>query len=139
MEAVETHPDIGADGVGQCQGLLTAVDEVRLEAVQRLDGHPHPGGVGVLADFLEAGDAPLPLLLGRAVRHDLADGARHDRDLLALELFDHRDDVLHVLHGGGALLLVLGAEIALGEREGHRAQHVKPLSASSLRTSAVSY
>ena len=120
VEAVEAHPDIGPDGVGQRQGLLAAVDEVRLEAVQRFDRDPHAGGVGVLADLLEAGDAPLPLLLGGAVGNDLADGARHDRDLLALELLDHRDDVLHVLHGRGALLLVLGAQVALGEREGHR-------------------
>ncbi len=121
VEAVEAHADVGADRVGECQRLLTPVDEVGLEAVQRLDAHPHPGGVGVLVDLLQAGDAPLPLLFGCAVGDDLADRAGHDRDLLPVELLDHRDAVLHVLHGRGALLLVLGAQVALGERQRDRA------------------
>ena len=47
VERVEGHAAVAADRVGQRQRLLAAVQEVRLEAVERLQPDPHADRLGV--------------------------------------------------------------------------------------------
>ena len=48
VERVERHAAVAADLLGQRQRLLAAVEEVGLEAVQRLQRDPHADRLGVL-------------------------------------------------------------------------------------------
>ena len=75
MEGVEADAAIGRDRFGKRQRLVGAVEEIGLEAVERLDGDAHALLLAVVVAFLDALDEPLPFLLGRAVGRDLADGA----------------------------------------------------------------
>ena len=86
MEGIEADAAIGADRFGQRQGLVGAVQDIGLEAVERLDGDAHALLLAVLVAFLDALDEPLPFLLGRSIGRDLADGRRNQGDDLAFEL-----------------------------------------------------
>jgi len=70
--------------------------------------------------FARGIDYPAPFLRLGAVRHDLADGGRHQRDDLAVELAHHGEHVLDVLDRALALALILGGEVAFAEHERHR-------------------
>ena len=121
VEQVQAHAAVRADRIGQGERLVAAVDEIGLEAVQRLDGDADAGLLGVRIDLLDAFDQPLPFLVGRAVGHHLADRGRHHRDDLAVELLGQRDHALHVVDGLLALRDVLGGEVALAQRQRDRA------------------
>jgi len=117
VEHVEADAAVGPDFLGQQQRLVVAVEEVRLEAVERLERQLHALALAVLVALLQALDGPLPLVLGRALRLHLAHRGRDDRDLDAPELLDHRDAVVHVLHRRGALRFVLRQQVALREHQ----------------------
>ena len=66
----------------ELEHLLGGVDQVGLEAVQRLDREPHATLAGVVGDVLEAldGERALLLALGRLEHPRLADGRVHRPD-----------------------------------------------------------
>ena len=107
VEDVEADAAIAADVLREGERLVTAVQEVRLEAVQRLETESDALLLGVVLALLEAVDRPAPLVLGRAHRRDLPDRRGHDGEDLAAELLDHVDRVLHVLDAAHAHVLVL--------------------------------
>ena len=51
VECVEADADVGRDRLRERERLRAAVDEVGLEAVERLDRHPDTGGAGVVMDL----------------------------------------------------------------------------------------
>ena len=83
VERVEQHADVvRADAVEQLEHLLGGVDEVGLEAVERLDREPDAALGGVVGDRLDALDRERALLLalGRLEHPRLADGRVHRAD-----------------------------------------------------------
>src|SRR5690606_6629015 len=91
--------------------------DVGLEAVERLDGDLDADLLGMGEALARGVDQPAPLLFLGAVGNDLADGARNERDDLAVKLADHRQHVLDILHGTFTLALIPGGEIALAEHK----------------------
>ena len=84
--------------LGQRERLLAAVQEVGLEAVERLEADPDADRLGVRLALLEASTAQRHSSLGRAPSATIlptVDG--HDREDLAAELGDERQAVLDVL------------------------------------------
>src|SRR5215207_1059781 len=120
VEDVERHAAVAADVLGQRDGLVGAVEEVRLEAVERFEPDPHADLLRVRLALLEAVDGPLPLLLGRGHRDDLADRRGDDREDAAAEAGDERQAVLDVLHARHADVVVLVHEVAAARHERHR-------------------
>ena len=127
VERVERHAAVTADGVGQRQRLVAAVEEVGLEAVQRLQADPHADRLRVGLALLEGVDAPAPLVGGRAHRHGLADRGRHDRDDLAAEARDERQAVLDVGDARRARVRILVHEVARAHHQRHRAPALEPV------------
>ena len=96
VEDVERDAAVAADGLGHRDGLVGAVDEVGLEAVERLDADAHADLLRVRLALLEALDAPAPLVLGRAHRDDLADRRGHDgEDLPPIEATSERQSLTY--------------------------------------------
>jgi hypothetical protein len=71
----------------------------------------------VLVALLQALYGPVPLFFGPGIGNQLADGARHDGDLLAAQFLHHRDGVLDVLHRHRSILLVFREQIAFAEHQ----------------------
>ncbi len=121
--AQEVGPDVVADLLGEQQRLVVAVDEVRLEAVQRLDRDPHALCLRVLADGPQALDRPPPLLLRGGHLLHLADLGRDDAHVAALavaQLLDHRDAAPQVVDRALAHGRIRVDEVAPGEHERDR-------------------
>ena len=118
VEGIETHAAVGSCRFRENHGLLSSVDEVGLEPVERLDGAPNAGRFRMLVDLFHAIDGPLPLFLGCRVGNDLAHSGRDDCHLVAIELLDHGDAVLDVLHGRRALCLICRWHVPLTEHQG---------------------
>ena len=59
VEDVERDAAVAADVLGQRDGLVGAVEEVGLEAVERLEADPHADLLGVRLALLQALDGPL--------------------------------------------------------------------------------
>ena len=91
---------------------------------KRLSGSsadPDADRLGVRLALLQALHGPLPLLLGRGHRDDLADRRRDDREDLAAERGDERQAVLDVLDARQADVVVLVHEVAAAGHQRHRA------------------
>ena len=82
---VQADADIRPDRFGQRQRLVVPVEEVGLEAVERLERHTDTLAVGVLAHFVQALDRPLPLFFGRGHGLDFADLGGDDAHHLPAE------------------------------------------------------
>ncbi len=118
---VEADAAFRAHRVGQSQRLLTAIEQVGFEAIERLYGDAHADLLGVGETFACGVDHPLPLFLFRAVGNNLADGCRHKRDDLAIQFAHHGEHVFHILHRSLALALVPCGKVALAQHQCHRA------------------
>ncbi len=71
MEGVVEQPQARVgDRFRQAHGLLGAVEEVGLEAVERLDGEVDPQRVGILGRRAQGLDGPAPFLLCRPAPHE---------------------------------------------------------------------
>jgi hypothetical protein len=81
----------------------------------------------VLVDLLHPLHGPLPLRIRRRIGHHLANLARDDRDLVALELLDHRHRVLDVLDRLLPRLLVAGDHVAALDHECDRPPAPNPV------------
>ena len=133
------HAAVAAHVLGQRQRLVGAVEEVGLEAVERLEADPHAHLLGVRLALLQRLDGPVPLVLGRAHRHDLADGGGDDRDDLAAPVGDLADRVLHVVDRAAAHVGVLVQQVAPAGHQRHRAPAAaRPCSSIRPFTSSVS-
>ena len=127
VKQVQADAAVRADLVGQRQGLVAAVDQVGLEAVQRLDRQPDAGLLGMRVDLAQPLDQPLPFELRGGVGNHLADRDRHHGDNLAVDFLGQRDDPLHVVDRLGALRRILCRKIPVTERERHRAPGLAPI------------
>ena len=98
VKGVDADAAIRPYGFGQHHGLVSPVEEVRLEAVEGFQGHQHSRCLGVGIDFPQPLHGPGPLLLRRVHGRHFAHLGGHNRHFVATQLLHHRNAIFDVLN-----------------------------------------